>query len=374
MAKPKRENRFLLASSDGHLIEAPLSLQRVSKFFKNLYKDLGDEVSQEAIPLMTIDAVMLSLIIDWHNKRLHWDLEELDEKTLFGLVSAANFLDIEPLLNWSCKRVAATVNINESVSFNTLPDEIKALIGRYLTPYMLHHAVNAGTVPLTPEIERCARHAHVWSTVLTKEGFSYLDKIFADCGNAFILGRDVEDIYESYPEKPTSKASLNVLLTWIGKKDIKNSYTSAPLRTGVSVTVDGPAYVMAYEPDEFEKFVSKDGLQTAMLYYRGDNALHRKTLQFKEKHMSYSHHYILTINKSQILHKPFDKHEKLRGFITPTMPKFCMSTYTDEQCFWHYPYGKEEKGDTEDEPHENEITVNLLVRKETSGSRAWHET
>ena len=95
----------------------------MSKTIENMLNDLADD-DNNVIPLSNVNLLMLEKVIEYCNYHtenplksvddkvtediIPWDIKfcELDQQTLFELILAANFLDIKPLLDLTCKTVA----------------------------------------------------------------------------------------------------------------------------------------------------------------------------------------------------------------------------------------------------------------------------
>ena len=113
---------FRLMSSDGVIFTVDSDIVNQLTTIKTMIDDLGEGDDDELIPLPNVEAVILEKIILWasHHKNddnvegetdddiSEWDSEflKVDQKTLFGLILAANYLDIRPLLETTCKTVA----------------------------------------------------------------------------------------------------------------------------------------------------------------------------------------------------------------------------------------------------------------------------
>ena len=98
---------------------------------KNIVDDTGVDVP---IPLPMVDSKILIKVIEYckyHHKaeqeslpedeKTVWDKDfvKVDDETLFNLILAANYLDIKPLLDLTCKTVADMIK-------GKTPEEIRA--------------------------------------------------------------------------------------------------------------------------------------------------------------------------------------------------------------------------------------------------------
>ncbi|KAL7070780.1 hypothetical protein ACQ4LE_009963 [Meloidogyne hapla] len=119
-------SKILLKSNDDELVEVDRSIIRLSKVLNTIFQDVGmdeqdgnDGVLTEAIPLADVNGVILRKVIEWcqHHKNdppnknydvfSNWDMEflKVDQETLFELILAANYLDIEGLTKAACNKV-----------------------------------------------------------------------------------------------------------------------------------------------------------------------------------------------------------------------------------------------------------------------------
>lgn len=130
-----------LQSSDGEIFEVDVEIVKTFFMIRDMEMDVDE---QEVVPLPKVNSAILNKIIQWatyhrddpplpeddedREKRTDdissWDEEflNMDNSTLFELISAANYLDIKGLLDVSCKAVANKFFIGKT------PEEIRKLI------------------------------------------------------------------------------------------------------------------------------------------------------------------------------------------------------------------------------------------------------
>jgi len=117
-----------LQSSDEQEFEVDRAQAEMSVTIKNMLEDMEGVGSENAIPLPNVTGKILQKVIEYckyhiehptpvsdekkDEKRtddiIPWDQEfcKVDQATLFELILAANYLDIKPLLDLTCKTVA----------------------------------------------------------------------------------------------------------------------------------------------------------------------------------------------------------------------------------------------------------------------------
>eukprot|EP01102_Stenamoeba_stenopodia_P021984 TRINITY_DN8_c0_g1_i1.p1 TRINITY_DN8_c0_g1~~TRINITY_DN8_c0_g1_i1.p1 ORF type:complete len:158 (-),score=57.56 TRINITY_DN8_c0_g1_i1:199-672(-) len=115
-----------LQSSDDQEFEVEREIAEMSVTIKNMFEDIP--VPDAPIPLPNVTGKILQKVIEYckyHKEHptpledkkdtekrtddiIPWDQEfcKVDQATLFELILAANFLDIKPLLDLTCKTVA----------------------------------------------------------------------------------------------------------------------------------------------------------------------------------------------------------------------------------------------------------------------------
>jgi len=118
-----------LESADDQIFEVPRNIAEMSVTVKHMLEDIDPSSDADnPIPLPNVQSKILSKVIDYckyHNEHpdapsdekkdekrtddiIPWDKEfcDVDQPTLFELILAANYLDIKPLLDLTCKTVA----------------------------------------------------------------------------------------------------------------------------------------------------------------------------------------------------------------------------------------------------------------------------
>ncbi|KAL1509884.1 hypothetical protein ABEB36_004555 [Hypothenemus hampei] len=120
-----------LQSSDGEVFPIDVEIAKMSTTLKTMLEDLGmEDDDDEIVPLPNVNAAILRKVLEWCTAHRHdpplsedinldtrtnnitcWDAEflKVDQGTLFGLILAANYLDIKGLLNIACKIVATMI-------------------------------------------------------------------------------------------------------------------------------------------------------------------------------------------------------------------------------------------------------------------------
>ncbi|CAG8722657.1 5258_t:CDS:2, partial [Acaulospora colombiana] len=114
-----------LTSSEGTEFQVERNVAEKSVLLKNMLEDVGE--SDMAVPLPNVTGPILIKVIEYcthhrddpvisqedENKKTSDDIDDWDEEfckvdqgTLFELILAANYLDIKPLLDLTCKTVA----------------------------------------------------------------------------------------------------------------------------------------------------------------------------------------------------------------------------------------------------------------------------
>lgn len=116
-----------LTSSDEQEFEVPIEVVKMAVTIKNMLEDM-DQMSPDVIPLPNVTGKILGKVIEYCKYHLEhptpvseekkeekstenispWDQDfcKVEQNTLFELILAANYLDIKPLLDLTCKTVA----------------------------------------------------------------------------------------------------------------------------------------------------------------------------------------------------------------------------------------------------------------------------
>jgi len=108
-------------------IEVAIEVAHMSQTIKNMLEDLGGTAPEVPIPLHNVTTKVLNKVVEYCNYHVEnpvkadekredkrtddiipWDKNfcSVDQATLFELILAANYLDIKPLLDLTCKTVA----------------------------------------------------------------------------------------------------------------------------------------------------------------------------------------------------------------------------------------------------------------------------
>jgi S-phase kinase-associated protein 1 len=125
MSKTSDDETVKLISSDGQDFEVEVKVAQMSETIRNLIEDTGADAP---IPLPNVTGKILAKVVEYakyhtehptpvsEDKRdekrtddiIPWDQDfcKVDQATLFELILAANYLDIKPLLDLTCKTVA----------------------------------------------------------------------------------------------------------------------------------------------------------------------------------------------------------------------------------------------------------------------------
>lgn len=143
-----------LESSDEQVFEVPREVAEMSVTVKHMLDDV-DADNENAIPLPNVTGKILGKVIEWAKYHLEnpepapaegdaaaakdekrtddispWDKNfcDVDQPTLFELILAANYLDIKPLLDLTCKTVANMIK-------GKSPEEIRKTFNiKYVQP------------------------------------------------------------------------------------------------------------------------------------------------------------------------------------------------------------------------------------------------
>jgi S-phase kinase-associated protein 1 len=113
-----------LQSSDGEIIDVDVEAAKASNIIKAMIEG-RDEDDDEPVPLLNVNGAIMKKVIEWatHHKDdppapvdderstndiEPWDQEflKVDQRTLFELILAANYLDMKGLLDVTSKTVA----------------------------------------------------------------------------------------------------------------------------------------------------------------------------------------------------------------------------------------------------------------------------
>ena len=132
-----------LVSSENTKYKIPVNILYISNMISNMLDyDLSND-DDDNIPLLNVNDRCLTKIIEfmkyYHNNKMNdiekplkssdlkqiiqeWyaDFIDVEQDFLFELINAANYMDIQPLLNLSCAKVASSIK-------NKTPEEIRKI-------------------------------------------------------------------------------------------------------------------------------------------------------------------------------------------------------------------------------------------------------
>ena len=138
-----KKNYICLISSEQTRFHVPINILYISNLISCMLENIDNENLEDDrdIPLLNVNAKCVAKIIEfmqyYHNDKMK-DIEKplrssnlkdiiqdwyaefinIDEDFLFSLINAANYMDIQPLLNLGCAKVASLIK-------NKTPEEIR---------------------------------------------------------------------------------------------------------------------------------------------------------------------------------------------------------------------------------------------------------
>ncbi|XP_034947886.1 S-phase kinase-associated protein 1-like isoform X2 [Chelonus insularis] len=144
-----------LQTNDGEIFEVDTKIAKLSGTIKCLVEDLNpnddqdDDREDEIIPLSEVNSTILRKVIEWATyhqddplpledndimvpKRSddisEWDANflKVDQKILFEIIAAANYLDVKGLMEVSCKTVANMIKGRSLAELRALFGEKKS--------------------------------------------------------------------------------------------------------------------------------------------------------------------------------------------------------------------------------------------------------
>jgi len=113
MSDEESEEYVLIKSKDEEVFKIKRSIAMALLTVKNIFEDLD---SDEIIPLPLVDSKTLTKVIEYATFRAKTEQQDikdwernylnLSDDDLFQLILAANYLDIKPLLDITCMKIA----------------------------------------------------------------------------------------------------------------------------------------------------------------------------------------------------------------------------------------------------------------------------
>lgn len=124
-----------LKSSDGQIFEANREMVKLSEFIESMVEHFGeDEFRDKAMTLKGVDSECLGMILKWAACKTDTDFNsdslvrfekkfiQENQKNIYQLIDAANFLGVKDLLDMLCKIVASKFT-------NKMPSQLREEFG-----------------------------------------------------------------------------------------------------------------------------------------------------------------------------------------------------------------------------------------------------
>jgi len=127
------ERKVNLVSADGETFEVTIKSAEMSELVKPMVAEDEDEETEQEIPLPNVKSTVLAKVVEFCNYHVtngpmkeiekplksanmaevvgEWDANfvDIEQEMLFELILAANYMDIESLLDLTCAKVASVI-------------------------------------------------------------------------------------------------------------------------------------------------------------------------------------------------------------------------------------------------------------------------
>lgn len=167
-----------------------------------------------------------------------------------------------------------------------LPQKITDEGLKYLDRVSLACITRVG-VKLDESLLPRAQNGGVWASIFGRESINYLQNLLGEKGNAFLIGYDLQKLYnERLYNKKIPSCPSHLILTCIdetGELKPNDSYYSK--ESNVYILIQKPGFLLGRRGilvDNLNYYITKD-LRTSILSFRGDERLRTVEVRLRER-------------------------------------------------------------------------------------------
>jgi S-phase kinase-associated protein 1 len=197
-------DKITLISSDGVTFR-----ENRLMFQDSMIYDIPSDIRTQPIPMDDINAPTLKKVIEWcdyhHNLNLDGmrftekrekvkERKKCEEKflqvggeTLLNIIRAVDYLDIQSLIEASCRKAAEMIKNKSLHSASDLPAHLQAQVAQSLPPWAFKKAAEAGILHMTPEQQV---HNKIWTSLFKKD--DWFETALEVGANPVLIGKDLE--------------------------------------------------------------------------------------------------------------------------------------------------------------------------------------